>query len=203
MPKRDEKYMQTQRETIARAVLPVLVEKGYYETTSRDLCQAAGVSNGALYLHFPTREAAIVEASRLDQADRLNDAIPDSWAEYVRIAETGNMPAGYVSRRWRLSVQFAAEISQMDKNPEGLTEHYKHHRFLVERALLRLKDLGIIAMPLGVKKTAEMHQQLGVGVFYNLYSNHESDPVLIREAFREGLALTAGLIGDAGDLPLP
>ena len=81
MPKRDDEYMQGQRDAIARAALSVLIEKGYYETTLRDVCRAAGISNGALYSYFPTREAVIVAACLIDHAAQLADDAPESWAE--------------------------------------------------------------------------------------------------------------------------
>ena len=48
MPKRDAAYMRAQREMIARAALQVLLEKGVYDTSLRDICKAAGVSMGAI-----------------------------------------------------------------------------------------------------------------------------------------------------------
>lgn len=199
LPKRDESYLRAQREAIARAALPVLLEKGYYETTSRDICRAAGVSNGGFYHHYSSREAAIVEACALDQVDRLHNALPASWAEYVHIAENGNLPAGTDrSKRFRMLMQFAAEVSQMDENPDGYTDYRRQHRHLVQRALLKLKELGIVTLPLGVEKTAEIHHQLGNGAYYNRYSNHDADLDLIRDAYREALAMTAGLIDAPG-----
>lgn len=198
LPKRDESYLRGQREAIARAALPVLLEKGYHDTTTRDICKSAGVSNGGFYHHFATREAAIVEACALDQVDRLNDALPSSWAEYVNIAENGNLPADIDrSKRFRMMMQFAAEISQMDKNPDGYTEYRRRHRYLIERALLKLKELGIVTLPLGAEKTAEVHHQLGIGAYHNHYSNHDADLNLIRESYREAIAMTAGLIEES------
>jgi len=66
MPKREETYMQAQRDAIARATLTVLLDKGLYATSLRDICRAAGISIGALYIHFRTKEEAVVAACALD-----------------------------------------------------------------------------------------------------------------------------------------
>lgn len=199
MPKRDENYMQRQRDAIARAALTVLIEKGYHETTLRDICRAAGISNGALYSYFPTREAVIVAACAIDHAERLGSAPPDNWDDYTELPTDADLePGSYRSRRFRLSLQFAAEISQMEENPEGLSLVYQTHRDTIRRALLHLKERGIITMPLGIDMTAELHAQMLFGAEYNLASNREAARDLIVETLRKGLAITAGLNGSQG-----
>ena len=59
MPKRDDIYMGEQRTAIARAALKVLLEKGVYATSLRDICMEAGISIGALYTHFANKSEAI------------------------------------------------------------------------------------------------------------------------------------------------
>lgn len=45
------------RAAIIRAARKVFVEKGFYRTTTRELAEAAGVSEALLFKHFPTKEA--------------------------------------------------------------------------------------------------------------------------------------------------
>jgi len=42
---------------IINAALRVFVEKGFYRTTTRELAEAAGVSEALLFKHFPSKEA--------------------------------------------------------------------------------------------------------------------------------------------------
>src|SRR5438874_13324875 len=49
------------REAIVRAVLPVFARKGFADTTSRDLAEAAGVSEALIYKHFPSKESLYAE----------------------------------------------------------------------------------------------------------------------------------------------
>jgi AcrR family transcriptional regulator len=45
------------REAIIKAVRTVFAEKGFHGTTTRELAEAAGVSEALLFKHFPTKEA--------------------------------------------------------------------------------------------------------------------------------------------------
>src|SRR5438067_7726011 len=45
------------RQAIIRAVRKVFADKGFHGTTTRELADAAGVSEGLLFKHFPNKEA--------------------------------------------------------------------------------------------------------------------------------------------------
>src|SRR5437667_11796487 len=45
------------REAIVRVALPLFARKGFANTTTRELADAAGVSEALLFKHFPTKEA--------------------------------------------------------------------------------------------------------------------------------------------------
>ena len=195
MPKRDENYMRTQREAIAKAALGVLIEKGYYEASLRDICRAAGISNGAFYTHFATREEVVVAACAVDHAIQADNALPKTWDEYAGdMLDEQFEPGTYASKRFRLSLQFVAELTQMNTNPEGLSTIFAIYRDNLSRALMRLKENGIVALPLGVEVTTDLHLQLFTGAQYQIGSNKDSDREAVAGALRKGLALTAGLL---------
>ncbi|MFM8499890.1 MAG: TetR/AcrR family transcriptional regulator [Chakrabartia sp.] len=196
MPKRDEGYMQKQRDAITRAALEVLVEKGYHETTLRDICRAAGVSNGALYSYFPTRESVMIAACLLDQADYSSEVSFVTWQEYVNFVPFDEMasPGSAVSKRFRLSLQFTAEISQMPELPEGLFAVFEENRRLIGQSLRSLFDRGKITLPFGLELTIDMHEQLFLGYGHQHMLNRHARADEITHAFQTSLALTAGLV---------
>ena len=110
MPKRDERYMEGQRELIARAALDCLLEKGVYETTLRDVCERLGISMGALYVHYRNREDLFLAALRMEPSRQVTPV--SSWEDYIgttrqfvqRIASVND----HARRRGRLSIQFMA-----------------------------------------------------------------------------------------------
>lgn len=67
MPKTSAAAKQARREQILQAALRCFARRGYYATTIADLVAATGLSRGALYLYFPSKEALY-----LALADRWN-----------------------------------------------------------------------------------------------------------------------------------
>ena len=193
--------MCAQREMIARAALDVLLEKGVYETSLRDICKAAGISIGALYTHFATKEEAVVAACALDHEERKDAPPAETWADYLVQFTEGEVRArfeGRARKRFRVSLQFVAELTQHDRNPEGLSAIYQIYRGHLAASLAMLKANGVIAMPLGLEQTTELHMQLFAGANYQVAADRDLDPGPVIAATRVGLAMTAGLIDVCG-----
>jgi AcrR family transcriptional regulator len=49
------------KEAIVRAVLPVFARNGFANTTTKELAEAAGVSEALIYKHFPSKESLYAE----------------------------------------------------------------------------------------------------------------------------------------------
>lgn len=197
MPKRNEKYMRDQRDAIAQAALDVLVENGVYETSLRDICKAASISIGALYTHFKTKDEAIVAACALDFTESRNEPLTRDWPEYVRSLSEGlvavRQQGSRQRKRFRLSLQFVAELSQMERTPEGLAEIYQSVREMLVRNLRHLHSTGAVSLPLGLEKTADIHFQLFRGAHYQVASDPDLDAEYVVSILRDGLAFTAGV----------
>lgn len=71
--KRDE-LSDERRVRILNATRELLLHYGYDKTTVSDIAQAAGVSKGAIYLHYPSKDA-LVEALLWHDADRAQQEI--------------------------------------------------------------------------------------------------------------------------------
>ena len=57
------------KRAIVGAALPLFARQGYAETTTKDLAQAAGVSQPLLYKHFPSKEALYREILKFSRQD--------------------------------------------------------------------------------------------------------------------------------------
>jgi AcrR family transcriptional regulator len=68
------------REAILQAVRSLFAEKGFHGTTTRELAEAAGVSEALLFKHFPTKEA-------LYSAMHTPCGNPQTHAEMQRLLE--------------------------------------------------------------------------------------------------------------------
>jgi AcrR family transcriptional regulator len=194
VPKRDAAYMQSQRDLLAKAALDCLVEKGAYETSLRDVCKRTGVSIGALYIHFQTREDLILAACSLDQDSYTFKSLPETWQDFenaiVEMCEYLRAPQQL--RRFHLSVQFVAELLFADKRPKGLSEYYQIRVEPFRAVLSHLHKKGEIALPLGVDETATAIFNHFLGSRYVLAAKGEARKMDSIAGMLEAMALIAG-----------
>ena len=94
MPKVLPEYKKEAKKRIIAAGVEVMSEKGYSQTTMEDIAAHLGVSKGALYLYFKSKEDLIVESaknmqSHLSQLRRMQMAASptrdplDVWIEML------------------------------------------------------------------------------------------------------------------------
>ena len=58
------------REAIVTAALPLFARKGFANTTTRELAEAAGVSEALIYKHFPSKESLYAEIQNIGCRDK-------------------------------------------------------------------------------------------------------------------------------------
>jgi len=58
------------REAIVKAALPLFARKGFANTTTRELAEAAGVSEALIYKHFPSKESLYTEIQNTGCKDK-------------------------------------------------------------------------------------------------------------------------------------
>jgi AcrR family transcriptional regulator len=195
MPKRDDKYMAAQRRTIASAALGTLLEKGLNDTSIRDICDRAGISMGALYVHFADKTDLVIAAFELSHENERYSGKVATWADYEAamnvikrdIANHRNLS------RIRLSLQFAAEHIFDEENHPGLSEFLQKRAEYLRQALTHLKIKGEITLPLGLEATVETHTILLTGATYMAATDKDLDIDTVWARLLDALALTAGL----------
>ena len=77
MPKLKPEVQTARREHILDAAERCFARAGFHRTTMHDICKEAGVSPGALYVYFDSKEALIAgisERDRAEFAERLDGA---------------------------------------------------------------------------------------------------------------------------------
>jgi AcrR family transcriptional regulator len=86
MPKVSQAYLEARRAEILDAAWACLARKGYHQTTMQDVCEESGLSYGAIYRYFASKEEilhaifdriaevsrSIVEEARAQRADPRN-----------------------------------------------------------------------------------------------------------------------------------
>jgi AcrR family transcriptional regulator len=118
------------RERILAAALRVFAERGYHGTAVPDVADAARVSTGSMYRHFPSKEALVNEVFRAAKA-RLGAALLGDGLH-------GDDPRRQFDAIWRRLVAFARaeplafRFLEMQDHAPYLDEHSR----ATERAIL-------------------------------------------------------------------
>lgn len=96
------------RNRLLDAALRVFREKGYTATTVDDLCRAAGVTKGAFFHHFESKEAAALAA--VEHWNEVTAALFDS-APYSRVEDPRERLLAYLDFRAELVRGALAEFT--------------------------------------------------------------------------------------------
>jgi AcrR family transcriptional regulator len=73
---RRERKKERTRQEIYRAAMELFVVRGFDAVTVEDICQAADVAKGTFFLHFPTKDALLLEYGEQVSAE-LEDTLRD------------------------------------------------------------------------------------------------------------------------------
>ncbi|GID94059.1 ScbR family autoregulator-binding transcription factor [Amorphoplanes digitatis] len=148
---RQNRAVQT-RQTILLAAAAVFDEHGYGAATIQEILTRAGVTKGALYFHFASKEelALSIMAAQLD-----SDPLPSQPTRMQELVDLGLVFARRLQREplVRASVQLA-----MDPWSEGLDRSGPFQAWigLIEDLLNTAKDRGELLSHVDPRQTAEM-----------------------------------------------
>lgn len=168
MPKRSDDYMRKQRDQIARAALMTMLDKGLHDTSLRDISEAAGVSLGALYVHFSNKEDLILEVCRHPSFPLSPPARVTRWSDYedsVRYLKVIHQSPVW-RQRIRLSLEFAAHVGANPNFDRGAHAVLQTRVDWHAESLKTLHDKGEIALPLDLDRTARACHRLVTGAWY-------------------------------------
>ena len=194
MPKRDESYMNRQREILTAAALACLHQKGLAETTMRDVAKMANVSLGTLYVHFSNKDELVTGACNYSRV-RFWAKPCKTWSEYILAADhtIRGLRSDVGRRSARVSLQMAAELAVNKNGSRLFSEAHREGLNVIRDQLRMLHQNGEISLPLGLEHTALAHAQLGSGLAYTILWIHDSNLHALIRSYKAALALTAGL----------
>jgi AcrR family transcriptional regulator len=108
MPKVTEEHQEARRGQILQAACKCFTEKGLHKTTMRDICREAGLSAGAVYGYFESKEQLVEGMAALGrrntrafiEANLTDDTAPRSLAHLFRaVLRFIDSPEGLESSR--------------------------------------------------------------------------------------------------------
>jgi AcrR family transcriptional regulator len=121
MPKVSEEHQIARREQILDAALNCFASNGYHKTSMRDIFKEAGLSTGAVYLHFRSKEEIMEAVFKRNQEARKIRVEKAQKAQFPRDGLRqlsgyflGKLAEPVADKTWQLWVQL---ISEGIRNP--------------------------------------------------------------------------------------
>jgi AcrR family transcriptional regulator len=199
MPKVTEAHVDSRRRQMIRAACISLAEKGLQQMTMRDIGLTAGLSLGAIYTYFSSKEEilrAIAEqslqdnAAIVDQVREVGDA-REAFSKFFRIVTD---PACCSADTVRIKIGLWAEIV---RNPE-LLELGKHSFATMVADLTELVREGQQRGELQQALDAEAVAHVMISLLEGLTVQRAIDPDINTNKYLDSaLQLLAGLSGPA------
>lgn len=190
------------RGEVARSLLASGVRcfaaSGYHATTTRDITAAVGLSPGALYVHFPSKEHLLFEIIRTGHARSL-EALAEAEAGGDARSHLRSLVARFVA--WHAHHHVAARVCQYELGalaPEHYAEILELRRqctAVFRQAVVRGIDEGAFA-PLDVHRVVRAILSLGIDLVRWYRSQGPDSPEQLGEFYAE---LALGMVTSAGN----
>jgi AcrR family transcriptional regulator len=142
MPKRDTRYMTDRRDEIIDATLACLIRSGLTGLSTNAICEEAGISMGALYTHFASKDeilSALAERSIRRRAEKLEFRTGAAMRRYF-LAAVESVTAEKAKAGFRVDLDLIVAGSRDEKIGKALLP-YRNNRDLVDE-LKALKAAG-------------------------------------------------------------
>ena len=169
MPKLKPDIQRARREHILDAAEQCFARAGFHRTTMQDICKQAGVSPGALYVYFDSKEALIAgicERDRAQFAERLaalSDA-PDFLEALKKLGE--HYFVHEPPHKKLMCIEIGVEST---RNPRVGEIHRGVDEFVTasfEKLFQRMKDEGRIAPELPIPVVVQLFSIVADGMFW-------------------------------------
>ncbi len=152
MPKVSKEYLASRREEILDAALVCFSRDGFHRTTMQDIVRESGLSPGAIYNYFESKDEIIEAIANQRQAKEerlLRDAIDTGPAhgrlERVRDAFLDELDNPKERLRRRVSVQLWAEAQRNQNIRRLVRRSFEEPRKLISEVLTTSQREGAIA----------------------------------------------------------
>jgi len=139
-----EEEQTRRRHEIFDAVVPIILEKGFAETSMREIAAAAGVGKSTLYDYFPTKEDVLVFIFE-EEFNQLNHMALDiagmDLPAAERLRKIMHMHLGFLVKNKSLLLYLSQEVQRLSQVSQRRIQVKRHAyqdmlRSLVEQGIL-------------------------------------------------------------------
>jgi TetR/AcrR family transcriptional regulator, repressor for uid operon len=178
MPKLKPETQLARREHILDAAEFCFARSGFHRSTMQDICKEAGVSPGALYGHFASKEALIAGIAERDRSKLASElaelaTAPDLLAALSRLGEHYTMEEPRHKRL--LCIEIGCESTRNDEVREIFqsVDRFAHESF--RDLFAKAKAEGKVAPQVDTDMLAQMIAIIGDGLFWRRAVDPEFD----------------------------
>jgi AcrR family transcriptional regulator len=209
MPKVSNDYLDTRRFEILEAALSCFAQNGFHQTTIQDIAQAAGLSHGAIYRYFQSKDDIIAAAAQRDRGARRR-RFEEAESAATPLEALDRLLGGYIGRYWGAERLFQAQLrtqlyGEGVRNPRTRAIIEENRDDVLERMadiVRRAQLTGQIDPTLDARAVARV-----VAAIYDGLTIHQAhDPALdmtacipVVSALLRGTFVTSSALKEAGD----
>ncbi len=147
MPKVVPEYKETAKQRIIEAGARVFIERGYYRTTMENVAEALGVSKGAIYQYFKSKQQLFFEVIEFileAQKDEVMSKILSDNPMYVASEEFFEMKIGRALQTRSFGLDLFFEAARNEELRNRMSEIYDRSYREFASHVERLKNQGTI-----------------------------------------------------------
>lgn len=156
MPKRSDAYMEERRRQILEAAIACMNVQGWNRTTVDDVAAAAGLSKGAVYIHFANKRALLVGLLELNLEEIETIAAIETFeglrAHLMEGLERLDTPAGWLlcTGQMEAQVEGVRDPEIRDRLNQGAARLIEVFEILVARLRPEMPPAGVRALALSL-----------------------------------------------------
>jgi AcrR family transcriptional regulator len=202
LPDNSARLWDGNRGEVARSLLTSGVRcfaaSGFHATTTRDITAAVGLSPGALYVHFPSKEHLLFEIIRTGHEKSLA-ALTEAEAGGNALSQLRSLVARFVA--WHAHHHVAARVCQYELaalapgHYAEILELRRQFTAIFRQAVIRGIDEGSFA-PVDVHRVVRAILSLGIDLVRWYRSDGPDSPEQLGEFYAE---LALGMVTSAGN----
>jgi len=185
---RDPARFEARRAQILEAAAGCFIRRGFHQTGMQEICAAAGMSPGALYRYFDSKDAiiaAIAEAERHEIASLLDSlAESDDPVEGLQGVVEAVLRSYADPDEGHLAVEVLAEAARNPEVAEGFVRNVAEMKAGIMAALEGGLAGGLVDPDLAVGPAAEVLIALLDGLCARAILDPEHDPIRLLPTLR-------------------
>jgi AcrR family transcriptional regulator len=175
----DPEKHRARRTHIIESAMVLFASKGFADTTTSDICRAAGISTGALFHYFPSKQAVFYGIWELDRTEwdevfTAAQANPDPWAALMAIVDKLAADAAEPIMAGLL-VEVIAQAHRDIEFAAGLAENDRRQISGVAELIRRLREADLADPGLSDEEAARWVLTLADGFLGRGYPEPDRD----------------------------